>query len=57
VDLDLLQTAPQLLSVFGGGRGRDVRYELRGRFALDIPFAPEVAYHDTGSIRLKGNGF
>jgi LEA14-like dessication related protein len=57
VDLDLLQTAPQLLSVFRGGRGRDVGYELSGRFALDIPFAPEVAYHRTGSIRLKGNGF
>jgi LEA14-like dessication related protein len=57
VDLDLLQTAPQLLSIVRGGTGGDVRYELEGRFALDIPFTPEVRYHDTGRIRLNANGF
>jgi LEA14-like dessication related protein len=57
VDLDLLQTAPQLLSIVRGGTGRDVHYELEGRFAVDIPFMPEVSYHDTGRIRLNANGF
>jgi len=57
VDLDLLQTAPQLLSIVRGGTGRDVRYELEGRFAVDIPFAPEVRYHDTGRTKLSANGF
>jgi len=57
VDLDLLQTGPQLLSVVRNGSGRDVRYELRGRFAVDIPFVPEVSYRDTGLVRLNGSGF
>jgi len=57
VDLDLLQTAPQLLSIVRGGTGREIRYELQGRFAVDIPFAPELSYHDTGRVRLNANGF
>ena len=57
VDLDLLQTGPQLISLVRDGSGRDVGYELTGRFAVDIPFAPEVSYHDTGRIRLNGDGF
>jgi len=57
VDLDLLQTGPQLLSIVRNGAGRDVRYDLTGRFAVDIPYAPEVSYHDTGRIRLNGSGF
>ena len=57
VDLDLLKTAPQLLSIVRGGAGRDVRYELEGRFAVDIPFTSEVSYHDTGRVRLNGNGY
>ena len=57
VDLDLLQTAPQLLSIVRAGAGRGVRYELEGRFAVDIPFASEVSYHDTGTVRLNGNGY
>jgi LEA14-like dessication related protein len=57
VDLDLLQSGPQLLSTVRGGTSRAVRYELKGRFAVDIPFAPAVSYHDTGQIRFNGNGF
>jgi LEA14-like dessication related protein len=57
VDLNLLQTSPQLLSIVRDGSRRDVGYELEGRFAVDIPFAPEVRYHDTGSIRLNGSTF
>jgi len=57
VDLDLLKTAPQLLSIVRGGAGRDVRYELEGSFAVDIPFTSEVSYHDTGRVRLNGNGY
>jgi LEA14-like dessication related protein len=57
VDLDLLQTAPQLLSIVRDGARRDVAYELRGRFAVDIPLAPEVSYRDTGRIRLNANAF
>jgi len=37
--------------------GREVRYELEGRFAVDIPFTAQVSYQDTGRIRLNANGF
>jgi LEA14-like dessication related protein len=57
VDLNLLQTAPQLLSIIRDGSRRDINYELGGRFAVDIPFVPEVSYHDTGRIRLNNSGF
>jgi LEA14-like dessication related protein len=56
-DLDLLQTAPQLLSIVRDGARRDVAYELKGRFAVDIPLIPEVSYRDTGRIRLNANAF
>lgn len=57
VDLDLLRTAPQLLSIVRNGARRDVAYELEGRFAVDIPLTPEVSYRDTGRIRLNANSF
>jgi LEA14-like dessication related protein len=57
VDLDLLQTGPQLLSVVRDGTRRDIGYELQGSFALDIPLTPQVSYHDRGSIRLNAHSF
>lgn len=53
VDLNLLQTAPQLLSVIRQSVRQDVRYELKGKLAVDIPLAPPVSYRNTGSIRLS----
>lgn len=53
VDLNLLQTAPQLLSIVRQGIREDVVYELDGRLALDIPLAPAVSYRNSGSIRLS----
>ena len=57
VDLDLLQTAPQLLWLVRDGTRRDVSYELEGRFAVGIPLTPQINYRDTGSIRLSANTF
>jgi len=57
VDLDLLQTAPQLLSIVRDGARRDVAYQLEGRFAVDIPLIPQVSYRNTGRIRLNANSF
>jgi LEA14-like dessication related protein len=54
VDLNMLQTAPQLLSVIRQSVRRDVRYELEGKLAVDIPLAPPVSYRNTGAIRLSG---
>lgn len=56
VDLNLLHTAPQLLSVVREGVRNDVSYELDGRLAVDIPLAPPVAFRNTGSIRLRPAG-
>ena len=57
VDLNLLQTAPQLLSLVRDGTRRDITYELDGQFAVDIPFTPAIGYHDRGAIRLNSDGF
>lgn len=57
VDLNLLQTAPRLLSIVRQSTRKDVSYELDGRLAVDVPLAPAVSFRNTGSIRLSpGSG-
>jgi LEA14-like dessication related protein len=53
VDLDLLQTAPKLLTIVRQSVREDVAYELDGELALDLPLAPPVAFRNTGNIRLS----
>lgn len=53
VDLNLLQTAPQLLSVVRDGTRRDINYELDGRLSVDIPLTPPIKYHNSGKVRLN----
>lgn len=57
VDLNLLQTAPQLLSIVRDGTRQDINYELEGRFGVDIPLAPTLKYRNSGKIRLNSNTF
>ncbi len=57
VDLNLLQSAPQLLSIVRQGVRKDVAYELDGRFDIDIPLAPAVSFRNTGAIRLRPTSF
>lgn len=57
VDLNLLQTAPQLLWLIRDGTRRDVGYELEGQFAVGIPLAPQIDYRNTGRIQLAANAF
>ena len=52
VDLDLLQTAPQLFSIVRRSASQAVGYELKGTFAVDIPLAPPVSFRNVGTIRL-----
>ena len=52
VDLNLLQTAPQLLSIVRAGVHQDIRYELEGRLAIDIPLIPSLQYRNSGTIRF-----
>lgn len=54
VDLDLLQTAPQLLSIVRQSVREDVAYELDGELSLDLPLTtPPLAFRNDGSIRLS----
>lgn len=53
VDLNLLQTAPHLLAIVRESVREDVRYELEGQLAVDIPLTPPVSYSNSGLIRLS----
>lgn len=57
VELDLLATAPQLLSIVRDGARGAIPYELHGQLGLDLPLAPAVRYGKEGSIRLNSSGF
>lgn len=52
VDLNLLQTAPQLLSIVRQSAREDVNYQLDGNLEVDLPFVPAVSYRTTGAVRL-----
>lgn len=53
VELDLLTTAPQLLSLVRDGVRAEVPYDLEGQLGIDLPFTPPVAYRTHGAIRLN----
>ncbi len=57
VELDLLSTAPRLLSIMRDGVRRDIPYELKGELGIDIPMTPAVSYRGDGAIRLNSGGF
>lgn len=57
VDLDLLSTAPNVLSIVREGARRDVPYELEGELGVDIPLAPPIRYRTQGSIQLHSGGY
>ncbi len=52
VELDLLQTAPQLLFVARDGARHDIAYEVEGRLGIDLPLVPAIRYRNRGNIRL-----
>jgi len=55
VELDLLTTAPQLLSIVRDGARTEVPYDLEGQLGIDIPLTPPVAYRTSGAIRLNSS--
>lgn len=57
VELDLLTTAPQLLSVVRDGVRSEVPYELEGQLGVDLPLTPRVAYRTRGVIRLNSSAY
>jgi LEA14-like dessication related protein len=57
VNLNLLQTAPQMLSIVRDGARRDIRYELVGQLGVDIPLTPPLKYNTSGTIRLNSASY
>lgn len=55
-ELDLLNTAPQLLAIVRTGVYRDIPYELQGSLGVDLPFVKPVQFVASGNIRLTSNG-
>lgn len=55
VDLDLLNTAPRLLSVIRDSARTEIPYELEGQLSVDIPFTPPVTYRSSGAIQLSSS--
>ena len=53
VELDLLTTAPRLLSIVRDGVSREIPYELEGELGIDIPLTPPVSFGTDGSIRIN----
>jgi LEA14-like dessication related protein len=57
VDIDFLNTATQIASLFRGGVPEQVNYELQGSLTVDIPFARPIPFSSTGVIDVDGGRF
>ncbi len=53
VELDLLTTAPRLLSTVRDGVRGDIHYELEGELGIDLPLTPTVSYRTEGAISFR----
>ena len=56
VDVNLLQTAPELLFIVRDASRRDIPYSLEGQLGVDIPYTKPVKFENTGLIRLQAAG-
>ena len=55
VDLDLLQSGPQLASIVRSGARENIDYGLHGSLAFNIPFTSPISFSDTGTIMVQSN--
>ena len=55
VDVNLLQTAPELLFIVRDASRRDIPYELKGQLGVDIPYTKPVKFEQAGFIRLQAS--
>ena len=53
VDLNLLQTAPDLLFIVRDAARRDIPYALEGSLGFDIPYARPARFRNEGVVRLQ----
>ena len=54
VEMDLLNTVPDLLFVLRDGLDRDLPYRLEGRLHTGLPRARPVTFASEGDVRLLG---
>jgi LEA14-like dessication related protein len=54
VDIDILNSATQLVSLLDNGAPEQVNYSLRGSFTVDIPFTRPIPFSSSGVIRVRG---
>lgn len=52
VDLDLFNTAPQLIGIVRDGMRRDIPYTLEGSLGVDLPLVNPVRFQTGGTIQL-----
>jgi len=55
VDVNLLQTAPELLFIVRDATRRDIPYTLEGQLGIDIPYTKPVKFESSGLIRLQAS--
>lgn len=55
VDVNLLQTAPELLFIVRDATRRDIPYSLEGQLGIDIPYTKPVKFESSGLIRLQAS--
>ncbi len=53
VQLDFLNSAKHLTSLFQGGFRDNISYELKGSLAVDIPFVHPLPFSSSGVIHMK----
>lgn len=57
VDLDFLNSTPQLASLLRGGLQEDLGYELQGSLAIDIPLVKPIPFASTGVVKVSTDYF
>ena len=55
VDVNLLQTAPELLFIVRDATRREIPYSLEGQLGIDIPYTKPVKFQSSGLIRLQAS--
>ena len=53
LESDLLQTAPPLLYIVKDSLEREIPYELKGEFGLDIPATTPLRFRSSGAVRFS----
>ena len=53
VELDILDSATKITSLFKGGMPDHVRYRVEGSLSVDIPFARPLPFSSSGTIQVR----